>query len=67
MALLSKQISEYTAKLCRENWMSSCDGLQGNLPARKTCYLLRHLIVPLSCKSSPNSNLTKVLDVRGDG
>ncbi|KAH9384519.1 hypothetical protein HPB48_026527 [Haemaphysalis longicornis] len=36
IAVLNKQIADYAAKLCRENWLSTCDHLQGRLSARKT-------------------------------
>ncbi|KAL1439574.1 hypothetical protein MTO96_010103 [Rhipicephalus appendiculatus] len=63
-----EQIAEHAAKLCRENWLKSCDGLQGKLSARKTWCLLRHLIDPLSSKTATNRNLTKVLNMyKGDG
>ncbi|KAL1478962.1 hypothetical protein MTO96_015954 [Rhipicephalus appendiculatus] len=68
IAVLNKQIAEHAAKLCRENWLKTCDGLQGKLSARKTWYLLRHLIDPLSSKTATNRNLTKVLNMyKGDG
>ncbi|KAH7937456.1 hypothetical protein HPB49_012516 [Dermacentor silvarum] len=31
IAVLNKQIAEHAAKLCRENWLKTCDGLQGKL------------------------------------
>lgn len=62
IAILNKQIAEYATKLCRENWMITCDGLQGKLLARKTWCLLRHLIDPLSSKTATNGNLTKLLN-----
>ncbi|KAH7983306.1 hypothetical protein HPB52_010736 [Rhipicephalus sanguineus] len=34
IAVLNKQIAEHAAKLCRENWLKTCDGLQGKLSAR---------------------------------
>ncbi|KAH7943479.1 hypothetical protein HPB52_008886 [Rhipicephalus sanguineus] len=68
IAVLNKQITEYAAKLCRETWLSTCDGLQGKLSARKTWCLLRHLIDPLSSKTATNRNLTKVINTyKGDG
>ncbi|XP_077535785.1 uncharacterized protein LOC144148061 [Haemaphysalis longicornis] len=68
IAVLNKQIAEHAAKLCRENWLKTCDGLQGKLSARKTWCLLRHLIDPLSTKTATNRNLTKVLNTyKGDG
>ncbi|KAL1476386.1 hypothetical protein MTO96_036546 [Rhipicephalus appendiculatus] len=36
IAVLNKQIAEYAAKLYRETWLSTCDGLQGKLSARQT-------------------------------
>ncbi|XP_077552083.1 uncharacterized protein LOC144166431 [Haemaphysalis longicornis] len=65
IASLNKQISEYAAKLCRENWMSTCNGLQGMLSARKTWCLLRHLVDPLNGRAATNRNLTKVLNAYG--
>lgn len=62
IALLNKQISEYAAKLCRENWHKMCEGLQGQLSAGKTWKLLRHLIDPAQSKTATNRNLTKVLN-----
>ncbi|KAH7963958.1 hypothetical protein HPB52_023996 [Rhipicephalus sanguineus] len=68
IAFLSKRITEYTAELCRETWLSTCDGLQGKLSAQKTWCLLRHLIDPLSSKTATSGNLTKVLNTyKGDG
>ncbi|XP_077548311.1 uncharacterized protein LOC144161527 [Haemaphysalis longicornis] len=68
IAVLNKQIAEYAAKLCQENWLSTCDGLQGKLSARKTWCLLRHLIDPMSSKTATNRNLTKILNTyKGDG
>ncbi|KAL1416431.1 hypothetical protein MTO96_000713 [Rhipicephalus appendiculatus] len=68
IAVLNKQIAEYAAKLYRETWLSTCDGLQGKLSARKTWCLLRHIIDPLSSKTASNRNLTKVLNTyKGDG
>lgn len=48
---LNKQAAEYASKLCRENWLSVCDGLQGTLSTRKTWCLLRHLIDPLAARA----------------
>lgn len=62
IAILNKEIAEYATKLCRENWMSTCDGLQRKLSARKTWCLVRHLMYPLSRKTTTNHNLTKVLN-----
>ncbi|KAH7959489.1 hypothetical protein HPB49_011458 [Dermacentor silvarum] len=68
IAVLNKQITEHAAKLCRENWLKTCDGLQGKLSKWKTRCLLRHLIDPLSSKTATNRNLTKVLNTyKGDG
>lgn len=68
IAALNKQIAEHAAKLCRENWLKTCDGLQGKLSTWKTWCLLRHLIDPLSSKTATNRNLTKVLNMyKGDG
>lgn len=68
IALLSKQTSQYAKKLCRENWLKVCDGLQGQLPVGKTWKLLRHLIDPTSSKTATNRTLTKVLnDYKGNG
>ncbi|KAH7935631.1 hypothetical protein HPB52_025366 [Rhipicephalus sanguineus] len=68
IAVLHKQITEYAAKLCRETWLSTCDGLQGKLSARKTWCLVRRLIDPLSSKTATNRNFTKVLNTyKGDG
>ncbi|XP_077552077.1 uncharacterized protein LOC144166425 [Haemaphysalis longicornis] len=68
IVVLNKQIAEHTAKLCRKNWLKTCDDLQGKLSARKTWCLLRHLIDPLSTKTATNRNLTKVLNTyKGDG
>ncbi|KAL1436842.1 hypothetical protein MTO96_049242 [Rhipicephalus appendiculatus] len=67
IAVLNKQIAEYAAKLYRETWLSTCDGLQGKLSARKTWCLLRHLIDPLSSKTASNRNLTKVLNTYKGG
>ncbi|KAH7981810.1 hypothetical protein HPB52_001165 [Rhipicephalus sanguineus] len=68
IAVLNKQIAEHAAKLFRENWLKTCDGLQGKLSARKTWCLLRHLIDPLNSKTASNRNLTKVLNMyKGDG
>ncbi|KAH7981359.1 hypothetical protein HPB49_023342 [Dermacentor silvarum] len=47
IAVLKKQIAEHAAKLCREDWLKTCDGLQGKLSTWKTWCLLRHLIDPL--------------------
>ncbi|KAH7974163.1 hypothetical protein HPB49_010784 [Dermacentor silvarum] len=68
IAVLNKQIAEHAAKLCRENSLKTCDGLQGKLLTWKTWCLLRHLIDPLSTKTATNRNLTKVLNTyKGDG
>lgn len=66
--MLNKHIAEYAAKLCRENWLKMCDGLQGQLSVGKTWKLLRHLIDPTSSKTATNRTLTKVLNsYKGDG
>ncbi|KAH6947447.1 hypothetical protein HPB50_019036 [Hyalomma asiaticum] len=55
-------IAEHVAKLCRKNWLKTCDGLLGMLSARWTWCLMRHLIDLLSSKTATNRNLTKVLN-----
>lgn len=62
VALLNKEIAEYAAKLCRENWHKMCESIQGQLSAGKTWKLLRHLIDPMQSKSTTYHNLTKVLN-----
>ncbi|XP_075534946.1 uncharacterized protein LOC142570447 [Dermacentor variabilis] len=62
IAVLTKQIAEHVAKLCKDNWLKTCDDLQGKLSTWKTSCLLRHLIDPLSSKTATNRNLTKVLN-----
>ncbi|KAL1477138.1 hypothetical protein MTO96_035986 [Rhipicephalus appendiculatus] len=62
IAVLNKQMAEHAAKLCRENWLKTCGGLQGKLSAWKTWCLLRHVIDSLSSKTATNRNLTKVLN-----
>ncbi|XP_077553513.1 uncharacterized protein LOC144168388 [Haemaphysalis longicornis] len=59
---LNKQAAEYATQLCKENWLSVCDGLQGTLSTRKTWSLLRHLIDPLSSKSATNRSLIRTLN-----
>ncbi|KAH7980510.1 hypothetical protein HPB49_016809 [Dermacentor silvarum] len=39
ITVLNKQIAEHAAKLCRENWLKTCDGLQGKLSTWKTWLL----------------------------
>lgn len=57
-AQLSKQAAEYAAHLCREIWLTLCDGLQGRLlSTRKTWQLLRHLIDPLKNKGETSKSL----------
>nr|XP_050040761.1 uncharacterized protein LOC126537714 [Dermacentor andersoni] len=68
IAVLNKQMAEHAAKLCKENWLKTCDGLQGKLSTWKTWCLLRHLIDPMSSKTATNRNHTKVLNsYKGDG
>ncbi|KAH7965415.1 hypothetical protein HPB49_007509 [Dermacentor silvarum] len=50
IAELNNEISEYVAKLSKENWLQVCDGLQGQLSVGKTWKLLRHLIDPAGSK-----------------
>ncbi|KAH8024645.1 hypothetical protein HPB51_000116 [Rhipicephalus microplus] len=51
-----------------ENWLKTCDGLQGKLSAWNTWRLLRDLIDPLNSKVSTNRNLANVLNMnKGDG
>ncbi|XP_077528391.1 uncharacterized protein LOC144140064 [Haemaphysalis longicornis] len=68
IALLNTQISEYAAKLSKENWLKLCDSLQGQLSLGKTWRLLRYLIDPTGSKTAINRTLTKVLNTYdGDG
>ncbi|KAH7980208.1 hypothetical protein HPB49_013802 [Dermacentor silvarum] len=60
IAELNDEISEYVAKLSKENWLQVCDGLQGQLSVGKTWQLLRHLIDPP--QAANNRLLTKVLN-----
>ncbi|KAH7980245.1 hypothetical protein HPB49_014079 [Dermacentor silvarum] len=60
IAELNNEISEYVAKLRKENWLQVCDGLQGQLSVGKTWKLLRHLIDPAGSKTANNRLLTKV-------
>ncbi|XP_049518462.1 uncharacterized protein LOC125943333 [Dermacentor silvarum] len=62
IAELNNEISEYVAKLSKENWLQVCDGLQGQLFVGKTWKLLRHLIDPAGSKTASNRLLTKVLN-----
>ncbi|KAH7953147.1 hypothetical protein HPB49_005162 [Dermacentor silvarum] len=63
IAVLNKQIAEHAAKLCRDNWLKTCDGLQGKHSTWKTWCLLRQ-----ASKTATNRNLTKVLNTyKGDG
>ncbi|KAH7940934.1 hypothetical protein HPB49_008177 [Dermacentor silvarum] len=62
IAELNNEISEYVAKLSKENWLQVCDGLQVQLSVGKTWKLLRHLIDPAGSKAANNRLLTKVLN-----
>ncbi|KAH7940588.1 hypothetical protein HPB49_002341 [Dermacentor silvarum] len=62
IAELNNEISEYVAKLSKENWLQVCDGPQGQLPVGKTWKLLRHLTDPAGSKTASNRLLTKVLN-----
>ncbi|KAG0424729.1 hypothetical protein HPB47_028060 [Ixodes persulcatus] len=65
---LNRKAAEYAAELCKENWLSLCDGLQGALSAlsaRKTWQLFRHLIDPMTSKSETNRNTTRTINNYG--
>lgn len=61
IAQLSKQAAEYAAHLCKENWLTLCDSLQGTLSTRKTWHLLRHLIDPLKNKGETSRSLARTM------
>ncbi|KAH7985424.1 hypothetical protein HPB51_026835 [Rhipicephalus microplus] len=68
VAVLNRQITEHAVKLCRENWLKTCDGLQSKPSACKTWCLLRHLIDPLSSRTATYRNLDKIFNMyKGDG
>ncbi|KAM7315781.1 hypothetical protein ISCGN_005564 [Ixodes scapularis] len=61
IALLTEKAAEYATSLCRENWLSLCDGLRGTLSTSKTWKLLRYLINPASGKTESHHNLARVI------
>lgn len=62
IAAINKQAADYATSLCKENWLQHCDSLQGTLSTRKTWYLLRHLIDPLTSKAETNRSMTRTLN-----
>lgn len=52
---------EYAAHICKENWLTLCDSLQGTLCSRKTWHLLRYLIEPLKNKGETSKSPARTL------
>ncbi|KAM7285300.1 hypothetical protein ISCGN_032252 [Ixodes scapularis] len=61
IARLTEDAAQYASELCKENWLSLCDGMCGTLSTYKTWKLIRYLIDPAKSKTTSQHTMGKVI------
>ncbi|KAM7314956.1 uncharacterized protein ISCGN_004740 [Ixodes scapularis] len=61
IARLTEDAAQYASELCKENWLSLCDGMCDTLSTYKTWKLLRYLIDPAKSKTTSQHTMDKVI------
>lgn len=61
IAILNKQIEEYSLQLTKQNWGNICDQMNRELSSAKTWKLLRHLLDPDKTRSEAQQQLQRLV------
>ncbi|KAG0421412.1 hypothetical protein HPB47_002672 [Ixodes persulcatus] len=61
LVILNKTIEDYANQLSRQNWHSTCDGMELQMGLARTWNILRYLIDPDKSKTTQKHNLSQIL------